>query len=80
MKKAINLTTAIILFFVAFSVILSKEVLADLTPPGYTPGYKHVLGGHLSDLFQPEYIVVGIIVTAVVIISLVLLFKIRKKK
>jgi hypothetical protein len=74
-----KLTTLIAVFiFSTTSLIgLSKKSLADLTPPGYTPGYKKTLGGHLSDLFQPRYLIIG---SVVLIVVFVVLLKIRKKK
>lgn len=79
MKKIKTILTSFTVFSV-FSLIFVQSALADLLPPdgGWdTPSRPEPKT--FIDLIEPQHIIIGGVVLAVVIISFVVLFKMRKK-
>jgi len=84
MKKIKTILTALS-FFSIFSLIFTQKALADLLPinggsntpsssPNINPEPKTFI-----DLIEPQHIIIGGAVLALVIISFIVLFKMRKK-
>lgn len=72
--------------FAVFSLMFVQNTLADLLPPdgGWdTPSRPNINPGQepktFIDLIEPQHIIIGGAVLAAVIISFVVLFKMRKK-
>jgi len=82
MKKIKTILTTFFVFGV-FSFISAQNALADLLPPdggwdrpNFNPNTEPKT---FIDLIEPQHIIIGGVVLAVVIISFIALFKMRKK-
>ncbi|MDD4607170.1 MAG: hypothetical protein PHS07_02425 [Patescibacteria group bacterium] len=83
--KKIKTVLITLSFFAVSSLMFAQNALADLLPPpdgGWdTPSRPNINPEPKTfiDLIEPQHIVIGGAVLAVVIISFVVLFKMRKK-
>ena len=83
MKKSKTILTTLSVFGI-FSLMFAQSALADLLPPD--GGWNNQSRPNINpeqktfiDLIEPQHIIIGGAVLAVVIISFIILFKMRKK-
>lgn len=82
--KKIKTVLITLSFFAVSSLMFSQNALADLLPPDGrwgTPSRPNINPEPKTfiDLIEPQHIIIGGAVLAIIIVSFVVLFKMRKK-